>query len=310
MKSIQQYIDDEIDSYTDLSNAIQLAIQLEFATIPPYLCAQWSIKEDPNRVESLIHEIVGQEMAHLALAGNVLSAIGGTPKLAYSDFIPKYPVNELPGGIFQPMPIQLLPLTREQISVFMQIEHPEFPTTSINDFDQESSSIGEFYQEIIKALKKIKPEINTNANQISVQHFKKITNLNDAIDIFEHIAEEGEGTIESPFQPSFSLDRRTLAHYYSFKELYLQRKLIFVNGYWVFEGEHIELPKVYHFEQSSSAMEMNTQFSKVISQLLLDLERSWSIGSPLNMVAMFQLSIIGKQLIEQGIQPEFKWSEV
>jgi hypothetical protein len=309
MKSIRQYIDDEINSYEDLTNAIQLAIQLEFATIPPYLCAQWSIREDPNRVELLIHEIVSQEMSHLALAGNVLSAINGSPKLAFADFIPNYPVKELPGGIFQPMPVQLLPLTREQISVFMQIEHPEFPIAMIEP-DEDPTSIGEFYQELIQGLKKVNPRINPNSNQVPIQHFKKIATLQDAISILEHIAEEGEGTLESPLQPPFALDRSTLAHYYTFKELYLQRKLVFLDGHWVFEGEHIELPKLYQFEKSSNEFELNTQFSETLSQLLVDLEKCWSIGSPLNMAIMFQLSIIGKQLIERGIQPEFRWTEI
>jgi hypothetical protein len=39
----------------------------------------------------LIHDIVLQEMFHFALAGNMLSAIGGTPKIANPQFLPSGP---------------------------------------------------------------------------------------------------------------------------------------------------------------------------------------------------------------------------
>jgi hypothetical protein len=35
-------------------------MQLEFATMPPYLCAQWSIDSDPDGVGDLIQNIVVQ----------------------------------------------------------------------------------------------------------------------------------------------------------------------------------------------------------------------------------------------------------
>ena len=61
-------------------------MQLEFATIPPYLCAQWSVKSDPDRVEGVLHKIVSQEMYHFALAGNLLSAIGRPARDRQSGF--------------------------------------------------------------------------------------------------------------------------------------------------------------------------------------------------------------------------------
>jgi hypothetical protein len=283
-------------------------MQLEFATIPPYLCAQWSIKEDPNRIEATLHEIVSQEMSHLALAGNVLSAVGGVPKLAFKEFIPVYPAHELPGGIVQPIPIDLSSLTRDQIEVFMQIEHPDFPPVALLPSSDPPTSIGAFYREIVQGLKFVRPEISNLSRQIPVQHFRKVTNLQEAIETLEYIAEEGEGILDSPSQPPFSSDRKTLAHYYSFKELYLQRRLILQNGHWVFEGNYLELPKVYMFRKSELLPESNNTFSQVLSKLLIDLESCWSTGNPLNVAAMFELSIIGKQLIKAGIQPDFRWN--
>jgi hypothetical protein len=75
MKTIAQFVQDGISTPSDLQDALQTAMQLEFATIPPYLCAQWSINSDPSGVGAMIQNIVIQEMSHFALAGNMLTAI-------------------------------------------------------------------------------------------------------------------------------------------------------------------------------------------------------------------------------------------
>src|SRR5262245_41189128 len=40
-----------------LKEALQAAVQLEFATIPPYLCAMWSVKDTGSAAYRLIREI-------------------------------------------------------------------------------------------------------------------------------------------------------------------------------------------------------------------------------------------------------------
>jgi Ferritin-like len=99
MKTIAQFVQDGINSVAELMAALQTAMQLEFSTIPPYLCAEWSIdyNNDPNNVMSMIHGVVIQEMYHFALAGNMLSAIGGVPAIANASFMPGYPTHTLPG---------------------------------------------------------------------------------------------------------------------------------------------------------------------------------------------------------------------
>jgi hypothetical protein len=76
MKTIARFVKDRVTSLSDLQDALQTAMQLEFSTIPPYLCAQWSIDSDPSGVADMIENIVVQEMYHFALAGNMLTAIG------------------------------------------------------------------------------------------------------------------------------------------------------------------------------------------------------------------------------------------
>src|SRR5215469_12652950 len=130
MKSIAEFVQQGISTLADLQDALQTAMQLEFSTIPPYLCAQWSINSDPSGVGTMIQDVVVQEMFHFALAGNMLSAIGGTPKLDAA-FVPSYPTNELPGGIAQKLAVDLQPLSADQLQVFMQIETPEFPPVAL-----------------------------------------------------------------------------------------------------------------------------------------------------------------------------------
>lgn len=105
MKTIAQFVKDRITSPSDLQDALQTAMQLEFSTVPPYLCAQWSIKSDPSGVADMIENIVVQEMYHFALAGNMLTAIGGVPRIANAGFISRYPTNVLPGGFRRNWPL-------------------------------------------------------------------------------------------------------------------------------------------------------------------------------------------------------------
>lgn len=67
-----------------LKDALQTAIQLEFSTIPLYLCAAWSIMDTANPDRHTILGIVKDEMLHMGLACNMLSAIGGTPDICSS----------------------------------------------------------------------------------------------------------------------------------------------------------------------------------------------------------------------------------
>jgi hypothetical protein len=57
MKTIAQHVQDGISTLLDLQDALQTAMQLEFATIPPYLCAQWSINSDPSGVGNMIRNV-------------------------------------------------------------------------------------------------------------------------------------------------------------------------------------------------------------------------------------------------------------
>jgi hypothetical protein len=304
MKTITEYVEARILSPDDLKGALQLAMRLEFATIPPYLCAQWSVKYDPDRTEGVLHRIVSQEMFHFALAGNLLTAIGGVPTIANANFLPAYPANELPGGIPQALPIDLKPLTKDQLAVFMQIEHPDFPPVA-RLVERPPATIGAFYDTIIATFETLQPHIDPTAHAVEVPFSKPISTIADAIRTIDRIKSEGEGVPGSPDQPSG--ERAGHAHYYLFKELFVQKRLIKVDEKWSYSGAPIALPEVYHFEPSHAQPSPSIEFNRTLSQLLIDLETCWTSGAPPNVPAMFQLQLLGKSLIKRGIRPEFRW---
>ena len=82
----------------DLREHLQWAIELEHSTLPPYLCALYSL--DPERNPEAV-EVVGsvftEEMLHLTLAANILNAVGGRPRLDTPGMLPPHP-RRLPHG--------------------------------------------------------------------------------------------------------------------------------------------------------------------------------------------------------------------
>jgi hypothetical protein len=115
----------DITDATRLQRALQLAIKLEHATIPPYLCALFSIDQGSNiEVARILREIVVQEMLHMALACNLLNAVGGTPRLSEPAFVPRYP-SRLPASLRPDISVSLRRCSRDQIRLFMEIEKLE-----------------------------------------------------------------------------------------------------------------------------------------------------------------------------------------
>ena len=304
MKTIAHFVKDRITTLADLQDALQTAMQLEFSTIPPYLCAQWSINSDPNGVADMIGDIVVQEMYHFALAGNMLTAIGGTPNIANADFVVAYPTNVLPGGIPQQLAVDLLPLSLDQLQVFMQIEYPEFPPVALLKAAA-PATIGAFYDTISDAFASVNPAINPNAFFVNMGEAVQIKTIADAQAAITRIKQEGEGTAGSPDQPSE--DGTQFAHYYLFKEIFTGHKLVLNSGKWSFAGSAIQLPTVYNFKQSVANPDPSITFNEAFSQLLSSLQNCWATGTDPDINAMVQLKKIGRRLIQQGVRPEFLW---
>ena len=83
-----------------LELALQSAVSVEFSTIPPYLSALWSIKDQMHPVAASIRNVVQEEMLHMSLACNMLTAIGCVPRINDPKMVPSYP-GRFPEGSIQ-----------------------------------------------------------------------------------------------------------------------------------------------------------------------------------------------------------------
>ena len=110
-----------------LQQAVQLAIQVEFTTIPAYLTAMYSIKDPSAAAYQALRSVVMEEMFHLNQAANLLISIGGLPQLT-GPVVPTYP-NYLPDANPNTTPlISLQPASRDVFdTVFSAIEQPAPP---------------------------------------------------------------------------------------------------------------------------------------------------------------------------------------
>ena len=212
-----------------MQDALQYAIQLELATIPPYLTAMYSLTSGTNDgIAQLIRGIVIQEMQHMALAANMLNAIGGQPALNRADVIPKYPgglpfhIGDRDGHRFE---VPLKPFSLDVVeNVFMRIEEPDEPiqfpvsATLAEAMEQQFQTIGDFYRSVRTSLK---PEWFTGDPARQVQGIvSPVLKLADALAAIDLIVEQGEGTTTSP------LSGTDIAHYYRFAEIFHGRTLV------------------------------------------------------------------------------------
>lgn len=221
----------KVPSREGLQIALQQAIQLEHATIPPYLYAQYSLKLGTNQqIRSLLVSIVLEEMLHMALACNILNAIGGTPSIDDPGMIPVYP-GPLPGGVEEGLQVPLAPFSLSLVkNVFMGIEQPEEPINfRVAATEAEPpTTIGLFYRTIRDHIQQLGSSIfvdpgDQRGRQVTTPDFPnliKVTSVDTAVQAIETIVEQGEGTSTSPDD-----QLKEVAHYYRFNEIVLGKTL-------------------------------------------------------------------------------------
>ena len=302
-KSIATLTREGINTLEDLKLALQYAIQLEFSTIPPYLTAEWSIKDQKQAARTIIHEIVIQEMVHMGLACNMLSAIGGKANLTQTNFVPNYPCTGLPGGVHSDLRVSLLPLSAEALKTFMEIEMPQHgPIAAASDVN-----IGDFYDAIADGFSRLNPTFSGGfqlEHSFPVGELFRINNVEDALKAIRTIKDQGEGSQQTPM-PEDSPSGEP-SHYYAFKQLLVGKRLRKADdGSWHFDGEDMPLPAVHTF---TSGSELETaDFNGTLKALLKALEDVWSNGASFHqaMQAMMRLRKQGIGLMERGILPNF-----
>jgi hypothetical protein len=76
------------DARQALGVLLQSALQLEFATIPPYLSAAFSLTSN-EKIYRLILRAAVEEMLHMTAVANLMNAIGIAPNIVAA--APEYP---------------------------------------------------------------------------------------------------------------------------------------------------------------------------------------------------------------------------
>lgn len=217
----------------DLHDLVQKAIELEHATIPTYLAAYFTLKPGTNQpVAEILRSVIVQEMLHMAIASNLLIALGGYPVIDRPGFIPKYP-GPLPmqiGGGFD-VPIERCSVRLVE-TIFMRIEEPEapIPIQGLRAGPVEYRTIGEFYHALDMRLKwmghrafrkgRFNEEMVDNTWFPADQLFR-IVDQKTASEAIQLIVRQGEGTRHSPLDPE-----EEPAHYYRFEQIVKGRRLI------------------------------------------------------------------------------------
>ncbi len=272
----------------ELVDAVQTAIELELSTLPPYLCAKWSIEGGSGDAWTLIDNIVREEMLHLGLMCNMLAGLGGT----FDITPPVYP-GPLPGGVRPDVNVCLSSLTKDVVlNVFMGIEYPEDGPVTDDPRNPSPPTIGDFYDSINGAIVVLQPSFD-ETNQLTAligsvpEHNEvfKIGSVEDAQNAIEEIKEQGEGTSTSPDAVD---EGDEVAHYYRFGELYHGMSLEQAGTTWTYTAPPaIEWPDVYPCGEvpaggwgwGTSLPQEIVDFRTCFAQLLADLQAAFSTGS-------------------------------
>lgn len=227
-----------IDTVESLRDHLQWAIELEHATLPSYLCALYSLDEQRNRdAVEVVAGVFVEEMLHLALAANVLNAIGGRPKIHHPVLLPSYP-RCLPHGD-RSLELSLVPFGPEALDLFLRLEKPALPESLPES--EEYETIGQFYDAIEAGLRDLSARLGEQrlfcgdpARQVTTTFRRTggrlftVQDLPSALRALDEIVEQGEGTSRGEVwdgdQDVFHPERDEVAHYYRFEELRLGRR--------------------------------------------------------------------------------------
>jgi hypothetical protein len=302
-----------IHTLDELRHFLENALQLEHATLPPYLIALYSIRRDTNAAAwKILRMVAVEEMLHMTLVANVLNAIGGQPDVRGKDFIPTYPTF-LPDGETE-FKVSVQRFSDTAIDNFLKIEQPARPKEPV-DLSKVSRSkasvltykrskplicetIGEFYEEILRAFEALYKEMGASlfsgspSRQVPPQYFYSSGGKLLAVDGMEAvrraldlISEQGEGYGGRIFD-----HEGELSHYYRFQQLKLKRLYVKGNGAGEPTGDPIEVdysavlpilenPTWADYPEGSDARTAATEFAAYYRRFLEVIQEAFN-GNP------------------------------
>lgn len=221
-----------------IKRALQSAVELEHSTLPLYLAAMFSLEVQNYTTYNLIRSIVMEEMVHMAIACNTLSALGGKPQI--KALSPTFPGMGLPGGAEPDLEAILARLSVIQVKNFMRLEMPTFLLPKEYQ-DEKFPTIGVLYNSIKKAIQQngdavrdrvrevLSAPVDTYSNQVGdnigfttiklkEDHPDHVDEVDQILAGIEEIVEQGEGAHAGDLWSGGSQDEES--HYARFGEIY------------------------------------------------------------------------------------------
>jgi len=219
-----------------LHTMLQMALEVELFTIPPYLTALYSIEEGRNSVSvKILQSVAMEEMLHAALVSNLMNAVGAHPQVesgGKGQPSRRYYPAQVP-HIARRLNIGLLPFSKRAVEDFMLIELPENRTkwkTGPGTY-----SIGQLYDQIRNLLVAVTEQLGvakifTGARSLQLSEvdyygaggrLKVVTDLDSALEAIAEISQQGEGRLHSNAagdEAEFGLPKE-VAHFYRFEQI-------------------------------------------------------------------------------------------
>lgn len=286
-----------------LRRSLQSAIELEHATLPLYLTSLWSIKDHSSCAAKILRSVALEEMSHMGLACNLLTTIGGVPRIDDPAFVPTYP-GPLPGHINPDLVLCLQRLTVDAAAQYMEVERPSPSGEASADSGGEYPTIGAFYGAVQAHFDRLDPECFTGDHQqiSAVGHgVFAINSLADATAAITLIKDEGEGASYTPYDG----EGHEFAHFYKFGEIRYGRSLIRVGGGWEFEGDPIPMPETWPMATipHGGYPDVSIDFDRAYTKLLRDLHAAWRPGGNIATAvdSMFRLEELARALMQTEI---------
>jgi len=317
-----------ISTLETLREHVQGALELEHSTLPPYLCALFSIHAGSN-LESveIIKSVFIEEMLHLALAANVLNAIGGSPTLNEPGFVPNYPAA-LPHSD-NSFVVPLAPFAPATIETFMRVERPgeRHAKSEADNFE----TIGQFYWAIEEGLKILcatqgedtvfsgEPDRQITPAMLGFVGQRRVIavhNLETALEAIDEIEEQGEGLkhrqVWDGDRDMYHPEREEVAHYFRFSEIMQGRSYIrgdsprsgpsgeaFVVD-WTVVYPMRPNPKIDDYPRGSPVRSKMVEFNTKYCEMLATLHRAFNGATAslsLAISMMFQLQSLATELL-------------
>jgi rubrerythrin len=258
-------------------------------------------------VKKFILSIVQEEMLHMAMACNILNAIGGSPVLNEPSMHPSFPCS-LPGHskTNNAFIVELNRCCPASIANFLKIELPEEFYGDKHHHDG-WCTIAEFYDEIAALInnetlndsdfncgRQVGNKFNPAKGTLYEVHSRP-----DALKALEEIIDQGEGHSGKMYDKDHQL-----THYWKFQAIYD----LMQNEIWDYSSEVYQMaasPSESFF--SDEAKKLNGQFNMAWSELLDELHAAFNSETPSldkaielmfrlkkPAVALMQMPLIGK----------------